>query len=54
MVFWTGWVGAGWIGEGIRVFRPGWMGVWAVGKVGVGVVLAGPWFGRLAMVSSLP
>lgn len=41
----------GWMGEVVRVFRPGWRGVWEVGRVGAGVVLGGPWFGKEAMVS---
>lgn len=53
IVFWVGWIMLGWVGESIRVFKPGWRGIWEIGKVGVGIVLAGPWFSRDALVCFL-
>lgn len=51
VVIWICWAVLGWMGEVVRVLRPGWRGVSEIGKVGAGVALAGPWFGKAAMVS---
>ncbi|KAI9634069.1 uncharacterized protein MKK02DRAFT_38740 [Dioszegia hungarica] len=54
VIIWIGWVGLGWVGEMVRCFRPGWRGVWEIGRVGAGIVLAGPWFGKAALVPGKP
>ena len=38
------------MGEMVRVFRPGYVGVWEIARVGMAVGLGGPWLGREALM----
>jgi hypothetical protein len=49
LFFWTAWVVLGWIGEMMRVFKPGYTNVWEITRVALAVGLGGPWLGRAAL-----
>ena len=50
LYFWTMWVVVAWMGEMVMVFRPGYVGVWEIARVGMAVGLGGPWLGREALM----
>ena len=50
LYFWVAWVVFGWMGEMVRIFKPGYVNVWEIARVAMAVGLGGPWLGRKAFL----
>lgn len=51
LVYWLFYIVLGWMRGMVRVYRPGWVGVFEVGRSGVLVAVGGGWFSKSILVS---
>jgi hypothetical protein len=51
-LYWCVWCVLGLVGGWVETFRPGWKGLWQVGRVVALVIAGGPWFSRASLVST--
>lgn len=53
LVYWWFYIVLGWMRGAVRVYRPGWVGVFELGRSGVLVAVGGGWFSKNVLVSLL-
>lgn len=51
LVYWLFYIVLGWMRGTVRVYRPGWVEVFEVGRSGVLVAVGGGWFSKSILVS---
>lgn len=51
LVYWLFYIVLGWMRGMVRVYRPGWVGVFEVGRSGTLVAVGGGWFSKSVLVS---
>lgn len=51
LVYWWFYIVLGWMRGAVRVYRPGWVGVFELGRSGVLVAVGGGWFSKNVLVS---
>lgn len=51
LVYWWFYIVLGWMRGAVRVYRPGWVGVFELSRSGVLVAVGGGWFSKSVLVS---
>lgn len=52
LVYWWFYIVLGWMRGAVRVYRPGWVGVFELSRSGVLVAVGGGWFSKSVLVSA--